>query len=142
MFLLETDYLTLITDEDREIIQQSSDENRKTAEAMAIDEMKGYLRQQYDVESVFELQAIPDPDTRPKALVMFAMDITLYHLHAMLPQKYVPDIRITRYENAIAWLNKVQSGRIDPGLPGLKDDAGADKSIIRSGSNTKMDWSW
>lgn len=143
MFLTETDYLTLITDEDRGFIEQSSKPNREAAEAMAIDEMKGYMRQQYDVAAIFDISAVPDPDTRPKAVVMFCMDITLFHLCAMLPGRYMPEIRVTRYDNAIIWLNKVQAGRIDPGLPAVTDTTtGESLSAIRSGSNEKQDWSW
>jgi len=117
--------------------------NRVTrARGMAISEMKGYLRQQYDVAAVFDLEAIPDPDTRDKALVMFAMDITLYHLHTILPGRYVPETRVTRYERAITWLTGVQAGRIEPGLPALKDYAGVEKSIFRSGGNEKQNWGW
>lgn len=142
MFLSENDYMTLITDDDREFVEQQDDDNRGRAEVMAIDQMSGYLRGQYNVNEVFKLEAIPDPDTRPGVLVMYCMDITLYHLHAMIPGRFIPEIRRIRYEDALAWLKDVAKGLIDPGLPPITDEEGEAQYPLRYGSQTKQNWTW
>jgi len=142
MFLSETDYNTLITDEDRDFVSQASDDNRTAAEGMAIDQMSSFLRGQFDVAAIFELEEMPEPDTRPKAIVMYCMDITLYHLHAVIPGRYMPEIRRIRYEDALAWLRDVAKGLIDPGLPLITDPEGEEIHPIRFGSQPKQRWNW
>ncbi|MFA5420272.1 MAG: phage protein Gp36 family protein, partial [Bacteroidales bacterium] len=44
-------------------------------------------------------------------------DITLYNLHTRLMPDNIPKLRQTRYDNAIAWLEKVADGFIAPILP-------------------------
>lgn len=140
-FLTENDYDTLILDEDRELITQSTKANRYAAEDMAIDQMSGYLRGKYDVALAFPT----DPDAiRSKVLVMFCLDVALYHLHASIPGRFVPEIRRIRYEDALAWLKDVAKGVVVPDLAGLTDATGADITgpAIVFGSATKQDNSW
>lgn len=141
-FLTEDDYDTLILDEDKDLISNSNQANRFRAEDMAIDQMKGFLRSKYDVAATF---AVVPPDNRNKVLVMYCMDITLYHLHASIPGRFVPEIRRIRYEDALAWLKDVAKGLIDPNLV-LKTDPTTGDTItgpsIIFGSNAKQDNSW
>jgi phage gp36-like protein len=139
MYLSDDDYKTMIQDEDLEIVQQSDESVRQKAELTAIEEVKGYLRSRYDVAQIFpDMPA--DPDTRNQVIVMIAMDITLYHLHASVPTRLVPELRVKRYDDAIKWLDKVQTGKVNPGLPLIgAADPGAP---IRFGSQEKIDNSW
>lgn len=145
MFLTEDDYDTLILDIDRELISQSTEAIRLVAETMAVDQMSGYLRAKYDVVTVFNPE---EGDERSMVLVMFCMDITLYHLHAGIPGRFVPEIRRIRYEDALAWLKDVAKGLIDPNLPGgsTSIDPGTGETIANSafmfGSNDKLNSSW
>ncbi len=141
-FLKDNDYDTLILDEDKELITQSTLINRYSAEDMAIDQMGGYLRGKYDVVLAFPtaIDAI-----RSKVLVMYCMDITLYHLHASIPGRFVPEIRRIRYEDALAWLKDVAKGLTVPDLP-LKTDPVTGDAITGPafvfGGNAKQDNSW
>lgn len=144
MFLTENDYDTLILDEDRELISQSTESIREQAELMAVDQMSGYLRAKYDVDAIFDPA---DEDERSQVLVMFCMDITLYHLHAGIPGRFVPEIRRIRYEDALAWLKDVAKGLIDPGLTQatVTDPETGEEITVTPflfGSNTKQDNSW
>jgi phage gp36-like protein len=141
MFLTETDYDTLILDDDRLLISQATDTIRQQAETMAIDQMSGYLRPKYDTAATFAKTAAD----RSQALLMYCMDITLYHLHASIPGRFVPEIRRIRYEDALAWLKDVAKGLIDPDLV-LKTDPTTGESVtgpaILFGGNDKQDNSW
>lgn len=129
----------MIQDEDLEIVEQSDETVRQRAELTAIEQMRGYLRSRYDVARIFP-DLIPDPDSRNQVIVMIAMDITLYHLHASVPTRLVPEIRVKRYDDAISWLEKVQMGKVNPGLPLIgAADPGAP---IRFGSQERCDNSW
>jgi phage gp36-like protein len=137
-FLTEEDYRLLIQAEDRDIVEQSDAGLRQKAENTAIEEMKGYFRSRYDVDSIFS----PDqePDARNAVIVLFCMDITLYHLHSSVPTRLIPELRVKRYDDAVRWLDKVQVGKVNPGLPLISElDPGAP---IRFNSNEKMinDW--
>lgn len=141
MFLTDDDFNTLILDEDKELITQASDTVRNTAIQMAIDQMSGYLRPKYDVAATFALE----DEHRSQVLVMYCMDITLYHLHAGLPGRFVPEVRRLRYEDALSWLKDVAKGLIDPDLV-LKTDPDTGATItgpaIVFGSNERQDNSW
>ena len=141
MFLTETDYDTLILDDDRNLISQSTDTIRQQAETMAIDQMSGYLRSKYDAAATFAKTS----SARSQVLVMYCMDITLYHLHASIPGRFVPEVRRIRYEDAILWLKDVAKGLIDPDLV-LKTDPTTGESLtgpsIVFGSEAKQNNSW
>lgn len=64
-------------------------------------------------------------DNRNQQIVLFLLDITLYHLHSRINPRNVPDLRKERYDGngptqsggAIGWLKKVASGDITADLP-------------------------
>ena len=118
MFLTENDYKTLVSDEDLDIIQNSSEAIRTDAENLAEDEMKGYLRSRYDVDFEFSQTGTE----RKPALIMYLMDLVLFHLHTRIPGRFLTDSRKDRYEYAIKWLDKVRKGDVVPGLK-YKDEA-------------------
>ena len=79
-FVTEDDYIVVGADALR-IIQQSNAENRKRAELAAREEMSGYLRERYDVASIFAARDIE----RNMQLVLYYCDIALYHMVCWLP---------------------------------------------------------
>lgn len=137
MFIKESDYKTLITEDDRDVVDQSDDAMRLKAEETAIEIMSGYLRNRFDVTQSFN-----GSEPRNKALVMYCLDITLYNLHSSLAGRMVPETREKRRDDAIKWLEGVQSGKICPDLPVKNDDSGEPASGILWGSNQKQvnDW--
>jgi hypothetical protein len=64
-------------------------------------------------------------DNRNQLIVMYLIDITLYHLHARINPRNTPELRYVRYDGnnalqtggAIGWLKKVASGDITADLP-------------------------
>lgn len=60
-------------------------------------------------------------DPRNKALLMVVIDVTLYYLHSNISPRNMPELRVKRYDDAIAWLKMVQSEKVTPDLPILTD---------------------
>lgn len=58
-----------------------------------------------DGNSVFVLG-----DTRNKQMVNYMIDIVLYHLHSRIAPRNIPDLRVKRYDDAIAWLKQCAKG--------------------------------
>ena len=63
-------------------------------------------------------------DNRDQQMIMYFVDITLYHLHARIAPRNVPELRIQRYEAAINWLTMCAKGEITPNLPVLQPKSG------------------
>lgn len=99
-------------------ISQVDPENRRRAEAAALEEVAGYLRPTYDTQ----VELNKEGADRNEYLVMVVCDIALYHLSASLPNRLGGEIRKERYERAIKWLEDVQKGRIVPLLPRSDDN--------------------
>ena len=141
MFLTENDYDTLILDEDRLLISKETLKVRQDAEGMAIDQISGFIRNKYNVQATFALQG----DARSKVLVMYTMDIALYHLHSSVPGRFVPEIRRIRYEDALSWLKDIAKGLISPDFPLITDPETGETvtgPAFIYGSSTKQDNSW
>jgi signal peptidase I len=71
-------------------------------------------------------------DNRNQQIVMYLLDITLYHLHSRINPRNVPDLRKERYDGnnatqnggAIAWLKRVASGDLTADLPSILPQQG------------------
>lgn len=73
-------------------------------------------------------------DNRDQQMVLYMIDITLYHVHSRISPRNIPDLRVKRYDDAIAWLKKCAQGDVTPALPVLQPRQGA---RIRFGGNVK-----
>jgi len=79
-------------------------------------------------------------DNRNQQVLMYLLDITLYHLHSRINPRNIPDLRKERYDGnnatqnggAIAWLKRVASGDITADLPQILPEQGFS---IRYGSS-------
>lgn len=134
-FLNFEDYKTLIKDD----VLQAVMDNDKTivleVELMAESEMKSYLNQRYDVANIFNKTA----NNRNPLILMYMIDIVLYHIHARINPKFIPDIRKDRYDVAISWLIKVARGELNPDLPKIDNSETSLAGLgNRWGSNTKF----
>ena len=93
----------------------------ETCEDRAIAEMVGYLNKTYDVEAIFSARGVD----RHSLIIMYAVDITLYHLFSIHNPAKMSGIRKDRYDRAMEWLKMVAAGDITiggaPRLP--KEDA-------------------
>jgi len=56
-------------------------------------------------------------DPRDPQLVLYTCDIVLYHLHACIAPRNIPDLRVKRYDDAKEWLKMCAEGAITPNLP-------------------------
>lgn len=139
MFLQEEDYLAQIREEDLSDLTITEDIRQK-AEAMAQEEICSYLDQRYDTAIVF----FQTGDDRNPLIVMYYIDIALYHLFSNVTPRDVPDIRTIRYEKAIKWLEKVAAGRLNPTLPLLSSGNNGSTNIGTSifGSNEQNNYNW
>ena len=71
-------------------------------------------------------------DNRNQQVVLYLLDITLYHLHSRINPRNIPDLRKERYDGnspnqtggAIGWLKKVASGDITADLPNMQPQQG------------------
>ena len=77
-------------------------------EDRAIEEMRCYLSKRYDCDRIFSAKG----KERNALILMFAKDITLYHVCSIHnPQKFSP-IRKERYDRAMEWLKAVSKVEI------------------------------
>ena len=77
-------------------------------------------------------------DTRNALIKMYLIDLTLYHLHSRINPRNIPELRLTRRDEAITWLKMVNEGKITTDLPVLATPTNAGLKI-RWNSSTKFD---
>ncbi|MDO7877367.1 DUF1320 family protein [Hymenobacter sp. ASUV-10] len=112
-FLTATDYGLQIRDEIRGLLTDGSDPLLQAAALAAQSEMESYLRGRFDVEAIFTRTG----EERSPVVVMYLVDMALYHLHSRQNPRNVPQIRQDRYDNALNWLKMARKGTISTGLP-------------------------
>lgn len=133
-FLSIADFEVLIKNNILDEVTDATDELVDQVAIMAQQEMESYLNQKYDVGDIFSATG----NSRNKLIIMYAIDISLYHLHARINPRYMPEIRVTRYENAKKWLESVAKGTITPDLPPKLDENNQSISNTRYGSLPKF----
>lgn len=94
-------------------------------EDRAVAEMRGYLNKTYDCDRIFSAEG----GDRNALILMFALDITVYHIFCQHNPYKMSKIRQDRYDRAIEWLKGVMTGDITiDGAPKLPDEDVADNS--------------
>lgn len=134
-FLVDADYLAQIKADLLDKIIDATPSIRTTAEQAALSQAKTMLRVRYDVDALFALTG----DARNADLVMYMVDMVLYHLHSRINPGQVPSTRDKRYSDALDWLKKVGAGDWDAGFPLVGDadeDGDDDNAVIQAGSET------
>lgn len=136
-FLTEQDYKPQIRNWILNVVTQNDPMARQQAELAAQVEMESYLRSRYKVEEIFNKQGTE----RNYLLVMYLVDMAIYHLHSNISPENIPELRYVRYKAAIEWLNKVATDKISPDLPettgGTDKDGNPDSTGFEYGSNEK-----
>ncbi len=136
-FLIDTDYEVQIRNWVKQIITQYKTDVLHKAELAAQAEMESYLRQRYDVAQIFSATE----GNRNALIILYMVDIALYHLHSNISSDNVPEIRVIRYNSAKDWLKSVSKGDISPDLPEKTDEGGqaegTGNQVIEFGSNQK-----
>jgi hypothetical protein len=75
-------------------------------------------------------------------VIMYAVDITLYHIHSKDATRLIPEVREKRYNVALDWLELVGAGKIDADLPQIPDTSDAYSSDIRYNSHEAENQRW
>lgn len=63
-------------------------------------------------------------DDRPEDIVGVYVDIVLYHIHSQINPRNIPELRMNRRDEGIAWLKMINEGKITPGLPLIVPEQG------------------
>lgn len=132
-FLTDTDYHAQIRPEQLDRLIENNQSLRLDAEGKAISQAKSRLRVRYNVDEIF----LKTGTDRHQELVMYVVDLSLYHLHSRNAPGQVPANRAQRYQDALDWLGKVAEGSWDAGLPTVGDLDGNgvdDKNVVQWGS--------
>lgn len=139
-YLTEGDYRAVAGEQSLKVLQQNSADIRQTAEAMAIDEVKGYLATRYDAERVFKATGT----ARSDIIIARTVDVTLYNLVSAMPNRMGWEVRETRYKRAIEWLEDVQAGKIAANLPKQQGPNGEEdaNNRIRFNPGQKNHYDW
>lgn len=113
-FITDQDYDASVHREIIDAVTREDDALIKICEDRAVKDMRNYLHQRYDCNAIFSAQG----NERDPMLVMFCVDITVYHLFTMHNPRNMSKIREDRYNRAIEWLKGVGRGKdIAEGLP-------------------------
>jgi len=141
-FLTTDDYRVVTCPADLEIICQSSDEIRQQAERTAMEEVAGYVRTRYDIDTAYSKTDIQ----RNPLLVQLTVCIALWWLGQWLPGMMGGEMRQTLYDNAISRLKDIQKGTFTPDFPeyheGGDHDTGWGGNPMRYGSMKKNGYDW
>lgn len=130
-FLTEDDYSVLVRTEVKDILLDNyTDTKLKSAEQMAIHQVKNYLAGRYNVDLIFSAEG----ENRNSHIVMIVLDCTLYHLYTSTVPKRMPEIRSLRYQDAIDWLKLAATGDAAADLPPATDEDGNTLQGIRISS--------
>lgn len=135
-FLNQQDYKSLVQDHILAQVLANDFDILDEAEMMALSEMESYLSGRFDVQAIFAAQG----NDRHKGVLMYAMDMTLYHLHSRVSPRNISQLRTDRYNRAIEWLEKVVSGELSPDLPKKVDEDDKPDNRLRWGSNEKPEF--
>lgn len=132
-FITSTDYDASIRSEILDAITRSDAAIVEIAEDRAIEEIKGYLSGRYQVEEIFAKTG----GNRHPLILMFAIDITIYHLHSAANSVKIPENRTNRYNRAISWLDRVAKGYISPSDLPVLAPAETRGNILRGGNEKR-----
>jgi phage gp36-like protein len=123
-------------------VQQIIEEDGTIAEIAinaAIEEMKSYLRNRYDVDLIFS-----ETGTNRNALILeLTKDIALWNIIKLSNVDMIFERIKERYDRAINYLDKILSGGVSINLPPAVDGSGNEiGNPIKWGSSDKQSWDW
>lgn len=135
-FLTETDYGTLIRQEQLHTVTDADLLILTEAELYAQQLIESYLRSRYDVAQVFGAAGAD----RSALIVTYMVDITLYTVHSRHGRVQMSQKRVDRYAQAIEWLKAISKGSITADLPLLP--VTDRKGGLKWGSAPRQEMSW
>lgn len=104
-FIDITDYDASIHREILDALTRQDDAIVEICEDRAIAEMKSYLARLYNTDTIFAARA----EARHQLVLMFALDISVYHIFSIHNPMKLSQMRKDRYERAIEWLKQVSN---------------------------------
>lgn len=137
VFVTDNDITVLIRADMLQNIIGTDNTLLNKAEKAGIKKIRTYLKSRYNVDLVFSKSG----DERDELILMYAIDIMLYDLHSRINPRKVPELRRTRYKEAMDWLKKVQQGDLSAELPLSTNNEGQQigSDTIKWGSNNKRE---
>lgn len=94
-------------------------------EDRTVAEMRSYMNKTYDCNTIFSATG----DDRHALILMFAIDITVYHIFCQHNPYKIAKIRQDRYDRAVEWLKGVMKGDVTiDGAPLLPEEELSDNS--------------
>ena len=137
-FITDNDLTVQIKAEIKTVLQAGAETSFEMALVFAQSEMESYLRKRSgaNVPQIFNAAG----DERIPVVVMYMIDMALYHLHSKSTTRVMPALRENRYNAAKLWLEMVAAGDIDPGLP--EPPATEQNRLFTGSSETKYSKSW
>jgi hypothetical protein len=140
-FLTPEDVTTLIKDDMLGHIINSDEDILFKAEKIAVSQMRDSLRSRFDVDAIFSAEA----DERHHLVLMYTIDIMLYHVHSRINPRRIPALRIERYKEAKEWLKQILNGDLTPELPPILNEDGDEelgKNKVRHGGGINKTDPW
>jgi len=137
-FLTADDYKAQVKDSILDTITESTAALLTDAENKALAQIKSRLNGRFNMDTEMA-KAGAD---RNSELVMYMVDMVLYHLHSRITPGQVPELRSQRYQDAMEWLKAVASGDFMPALTAKGDadeDDTDDGNPIQHGGRTARD---
>ncbi len=116
-FLTEQELRTVATPEVVNLITSNNDAIVVEIIDESIDLMKSYLFRHYDTDLIFSAVG----DERSKVVLKYLKDIVIYEIYIRRTKHY-NEVAKLRYDEAMLWLEKVSSGKIDVNLPSKQID--------------------
>lgn len=74
-------------------------------------------------------------DNRNKQILMYSIDIALFHLHSRIAPRNIPELRENRYNSAITWLKNAAKGAVTANIQKVQPKSGGG---VRYGSEVKQ----
>jgi len=122
-FLVDADYKMHIKDEIMSTVLGADAATILTdAERKAQAQLTSVLNVRYDVPAIFAATG----ESRNAEIVMYMVDMVIYHVHSRISPGQVPDNVKARYQDALDWIKMVAAGKLEPDLP---KPAGSDEGM-------------
>jgi phage gp36-like protein len=134
-FLTVSELYTHLNQETIDEISRDDESIPQSSIAAAIEEARGYLTA-YNTAAIFSAIG----DNRNPILLMYVKDIAVWHFINLCNPGIEYQPKLDRYEKAISWLGKVQSGKTNPNFPlpvTPVNDFGNVENFMKWGSNLK-----
>lgn len=108
-FIEQEDYNASIHSDILEAVTRGDQRTLEVCQNRAVQEMRGYMSGRYDCDAIFGATG----ENRIELVVMYCLDITIYHTLTIHNPQKISQIRKDRFEEAKTWLQGVRDGIIN-----------------------------